>query len=355
MATTEQNPNWNIRPYNAGDEVGLTELFARAFRRSMTVQEWLWKHHALPSPAPNVWLAEFGGKPIFHTSGIPLRYKLNGSQHVAMVSVDTMTDPDFRRRGLLTAVGKYAYDAYRAANIPFVIGIINDKWGSRAPALGWEALFPLEIQVRPLLPAAILARRANFPLLARFSFANELWNRFWDMPLRADKTIRVRAITHAGNEFDQLWQNAAPDYKFTIVRDRAWVEWRYLQEPTAKYRVLLAERDGAPLGYLAYRMLENQTRRAGLIAEIFTRRGDVKTVYTLLVHVLREWRAQQVQVAMHTAARGAWLYQTLRRVGFIASPGAFNVQLVPLTTNLPLAALQDPSNWFMAGGDFDDV
>jgi hypothetical protein len=43
-----------------------------------------------------------------------------------------------------------------------------------------------------------------------------------------------------------------------------------------------------------------------------------------------------------------------RRLGFIRR-GAFDVQFVPLASELPRAALRDPQRWHIAGGDFDVV
>ena len=59
-----------------------------------------------------------------------------------MVSVDTMTAPAFRRRGLLTEVAARAYEAWRDAGIAFVIGLPNQQWGSRARALAGASCFP---------------------------------------------------------------------------------------------------------------------------------------------------------------------------------------------------------------------
>ena len=41
-----------------------------------------------------------------------------------------MTDPEYRRQGILTAIARLAYDTWRKAGIPFVLGLPNEQWGS---------------------------------------------------------------------------------------------------------------------------------------------------------------------------------------------------------------------------------
>ena len=95
----EANPI-SIRPYQVGDERGLVELYQRAFRHSTTEEHWSWKLKGQPSAVENVWLALADEKAIFQYAGIPTRFWLAHAPATAMVSVDTMTAPEFRRRGL---------------------------------------------------------------------------------------------------------------------------------------------------------------------------------------------------------------------------------------------------------------
>src|SRR3954469_21051885 len=106
----EQQTTWTIRAYRPGDEGALVALFERVFGRPITEAYWRWKLKRLPSPVENVWLAVCDDAPIFHYAGIPTRYRLPAGEVTAMVSVDTMTAPEFQRRGLLSTVGRHAYE-----------------------------------------------------------------------------------------------------------------------------------------------------------------------------------------------------------------------------------------------------
>jgi hypothetical protein len=350
-----QAADWSIRAYRAGDERALVALFERVFGRPITESHWRWKLKQPHSPVENVWLAVSGEAPIFHYAGIPTRYRLPTGDATAMVSVDTMTAPEFQRRGLLSIVGREVYDTWREAGVPFVIGLPNERWGSRAGALGWEQLFPLQWLARPLRPQAILARRLKLPVLGRLGVVGAAWNAFWRACTRPDPTVCVRQVERAGPEFDQLWQRLRADAPVSVVRDSAWVNWRYLDAPALAYRVLLAERAGEPVGYAAYRVAAHTGGTAGFVAELYTARADAAARCTLTTATLRDLYAAGADNANILAIPSTPLHQSLRAMGFLPRPGAFSVQMVPLDPDLPMGVLRDPGTWNMAGGDFDVI
>ncbi|MFL5805804.1 MAG: GNAT family N-acetyltransferase [Roseiflexaceae bacterium] len=350
-----QPPTWSIRAYRPGDERALVVLFERVFGRAISEAHWRWKLKQPASPVENVWLAVHGDAPIFQYAGIPTRYRLPTGEVTAMVSVDTMTAPEFQRRGLLGSVGRHVYETWRAAGVPFVIGLPNERWGSRAGALGWEPLFPLQWLARPLRPEAILARRLKWPALARLTALGVLWNGIWRMRLRGDPLLRVRLADRAGPEFDRLWQRCGAETPVSVVRDSAWVNWRYLDAPASAYRVLLAERDGQPVGYAAYRVAGHPGGRAGFIAELFVAPGDEHERRALIARTLAALYAEGADNAITLAVPDTALYQSLQGAGFLRGRGAFSVQIVPLDPALPMDLLRDPHSWDMAGGDFDVI
>ncbi|MCI0396902.1 MAG: GNAT family N-acetyltransferase [Chloroflexi bacterium] len=356
MSISEEKPtvSWTIRAYQPGDERELVALFARVFGRSTSEDHWRWKLKQQPSPVENVWLAVDGDKPIFQYAGIPVRYQLPGGRQTALVSVDTMASPDYRRQGLLTKVGRFTYDRWREAGVPFIIGLPNEQWGSRAQALGWEMLFPLRWLIRPLYPEQTLARRLRWPPLGRLAIAGGLWNRWWDSRARPDPTVQVQEVDHAGPEFDVLWQQSSAGVAFSVVRDSAWVNWRYLQPPSLTYHVLLAERAGRPVGYLTYR-LESGDHRLGFVAELFTAPADSRAQASLLHQAIQRLRSAGAEAVATLAVPETPLHTFFRQAGFRWSWGEFSVQLVPLAAGLPLEALHDRGQWFLAGGDFDVI
>jgi hypothetical protein len=211
----------------------------------------------------------------------------------------------------------------------------------------------LQWQVRWLRPEAVLARRLRLPPLARLAGLGAVWNGLWEARLPpADARVQVRPVREAGPEFDALWQACAAQARASLVRDSAWVQWRYLSAPALDYVVLLAEREGTPAGYLAYRIESAAGRRVGYIADVAAL-PDGAALAALLRRALADMRAGGAETAAGLFVPGTAAHQALRRAGFVFSWGAYTVGLVPLAGDLPMDVLRDPRAWALAGGDFD--
>ena len=349
--------HWEIRPYRDGDERQIVELFDRVFGRRISEAHWRWKFRSLPSPAENVWLAVRDGEPVCHYGGIPCRFLLPGGEATAMVSVDTMTHPDLRRRGIFTETVRHAFEHWGAAGVPFVLGLPNEQWGSRVSALGVEPLFEIEWLVRPLRPWALMAPQGARDL----SLGAPLdagWNALWNRKIGTDATVEVEPVesiagTAAEAALDGLWRAGRDDLEISVVRDAAWVAWRYLAGPSIQYRLLLATRGGEGVGYLAYRTKTAQGRELGFVADLFTTVDDEAAQMTLIGRAIEEMRAAGTHAVLVLAIRATPLQRTLRRAGFVFSRGSFTVQMVPFNSALPLQLAREPRRWCLAGGDFD--
>jgi Acetyltransferase (GNAT) domain len=350
-----QVPAWQIRPYQPGDEAALVRLFERVFGRPLAEDHWRWKLKQPLSPVENVWLAVHAGEPIFQYAGIPTAFVAGDREMTVMVSVDTMTAPEFQRRGLLSQVGTHTYTTWQAAGIPMVLGLPNERWGTRAAALGWEPLFKLQWYLLPLSPARLLARHLRLPTMERLHWADWLWTGLWAWARRPGAAVQVMPISEAGEVFDRLWQHSRGDYGFSVRRDARWVNWRYLSAPEPGYRVLLASRDGQPIGYAAYRLETAAHRKVGMLADLFTPRADGGARRSLLAHVLHDLRAAGAESVATLAIPASPVAQTLRAAGFLVGRWGFVVQCVLLDPRLAVADMRDPQLWSLAGGDFDVV
>lgn len=345
---------WRARAYRPGDESPIVELFEQVFRRPITEDYWRWKLKTWPSPADNIGLAVGGDdRPIFHIGGIPNRFLIGSREVTVMVAVDAMTAPRFRRRGILTAVGRQVFDGWRESGIAMALGLPNERW-DRA-GFGWETLFPFRWRLRLLRPERVLARRLRLRWLDRWRFLGQAWDALWERSRSRTSDVAIREIGAAGPELDLVWERCRAGIGFSVIRDRAWVAWRYFGAPHIRYRVLLAERGGQPTGFAVYSVRATADRLWGMIPEVFASPNDRVTPRALIEEVVHRLRAEDVDgVAALSIPRTRldWLF---RRAGFWFSWGAFSVECVPFAPWLRLEDLRRPDAWYLAGGDFDVV
>lgn len=338
------------RPLTPDDVPGVVDLFHRVYGRPISAEHYVWKLRTRRSPVENVALAvDADDRPIFHIAGIPCRARLGDEDRWVMVAVDGMTDPAWRRRGVLTRVTSDLFDRWRAAGVALVLGLPNDQWRSRISALGWKRMFPLAWLVRPILPQRVLARRTGIAALANAEWMGRWWNRLWDRP--AARGIEVSDLDRAGLEWNAFWNGLQHRLGPCLARDADWINWRYLDAPGAGFRVLLAKRDGKPAGFLAFRVREG----GGVIADVFTAPEDAPAFGALVGAAVRRLALDGVAVARTLAVPGSWPDRAYRRLGFFRGRHAFGVHGVILDPVVSEALEREGHRWQLSGGDFDVV
>jgi hypothetical protein len=344
---------WRIRPYRPGDERALAALWTEAFGRRMTEEHWRWKAKGRPTPVENVGIAvDADDRPIFQFVGIPCPAIVLGEPRTVMVGADVVTAPAFRRRGIFPATARRLFESWREAGIALVLGLANDRWRRQADALGYERFFPLRRVVRLIHPERVLARHARLPALARMRGLGQLWNRVWDLPAPPD--VSIRSLSSATPEIDLVWMRAAPHVQTSLVRDRAWVAWRYCDCPYRAYHLTLAERAGQPAGYAVHSVVQQDRQTSVQIAEIFAP-GDRLALRALVRDVIDRARAQDADSVVTHAIPGSSSDRELRRAGFLRGRGGWPLEVIRLDLEIPRPALQEPHAWWLVGGDFDVV
>ena len=342
-----------IRSYQSGDEHDLVTFLGGPFDHAAGLEHYRWKLRHWPSTAANVWLGTAGGKPVFHYGGIPLRFSLNGSVVPAMISVDAMTAPKFRRQGLLTRGASSAFAEWKARSVAFTLGLPNERWGSRVEALGWQRLFPLQWLIRPLRPEVFAARRLGIPWLRHATIIGAVWKRMFESPSHRHPQIELEEITRVDDRFDDLWDRLRKDAGFCAVRDSAWVQWRFLSSPSRKYDVTLARRGRVPVGYAATYIARDASKTSAFLAELIGLSNDPSGQESLLAEVIASANDAGADVVAALAVPGTAPYALLLRARFLRGP-AFPVHIVPFA-DLPISRMREPGNWYLNGADFDVI
>ena len=265
-----------------------------------------------------------------------------------------MTAAEFRRRGVFTATARRLFDTWRDAGVALIVGLANDRWRSRADMLGYERFFRLRWMIRPLRPERILARKAGFPALARLGGLGRLWNVVWDRPLSGVPDVTIRALASATPDIDRVWEGGARHVQTSLVRDRAWLEWRYCNFPNRAYRLTLAERAGSPAGYAVHRVVREGGTTSVQVPEVFAP-GDRMVLRALVRDVVARAGAEGADTVVTLAVPGSSVESEFRRVGFLFGRRAWPLEVIRLDPSIPREPLRDPSGWWLVGGDFDVI
>jgi hypothetical protein len=330
-AQISERDRFTIRAAREDDFDQLLDLHGRVFGRRPPREQRRWKLAGHTAPVENVWVAETDGRIVFQYAGIPVRFLHRGRVTWAMQSVDTMTDPDYRRRGLLTQTAAVTFENWTRARVAFVFGVPNQNWGRRLAALGFVQVGEVRWWVRWLDPLRALAAKVGIKVGTPGRAPHRPPSR------RGRDAVRISLVDDPA-PLDDLWTRASDE---GVVKDAAWYRWRYLQAPVP-FEVLGAANGTGLGGAAAFR----QDGPSGIIAEVQT--GELDIARALLARSCGELRAMGVARAALLIQSGTMLEEAALATGFVPRPHGFPVVAAALAGGLPRAAL-------FQGGDFDVV
>ena len=214
------------------DGEALTSLWNQVFARDptarqRTVAEWEWLYARNPWGRQAYLCEEGDGRVLAHYGGVPLRFWCFGEQRLAALVLDSMAHVDGQRG--LTVAGPFLRTArawvahYSPPEVnAFHYGFPN----TRAYAIGQRFL-------------------AYAPMFERLPTLYRSFYRDTDdgtVGAAFPSQLVVEEVAHFGpsrGALDHLWERLAPHYPLAMVRDGAWLVWRFDQCPWPAHRRFL--------------------------------------------------------------------------------------------------------------------
>jgi len=284
---------------------------------------------------PYILLIKKDGQEVVGMEGVvPQLFLVNGKEHWTSAECDLAVHPAYRNRGLSHTLGNrlrtdnpvsFAWytvatqrlmsNWHRASShrigtpqsprtaqrrvVPWVKPI---DWGSLANRLTGS---------RSLGGAAAMLGACTRPL--RWAL-----NRQVSVP-----GVRVVRVDSFDEGFDQLCRRASHDYAVMAIRDRRYLNWRFVSRPDASYTLLAAVRDASTLGYLVFRIADNVGVRCGFIVDYLVE-GRSRAIFSLLLQHAEEYLLREHAKAIACSVASAPYRGVLLRHGFY--PAAFRTR-----------------------------
>lgn len=344
-------------PLQESDLQGISDLITRMSDdkglrlRDKSAGYYRWMYLENPAGPAVVHSARLGERVVASFALAPKRFQVDGRQLVIGKTMDMFTDPEFQGRGLIKRCTTAVFEGAKAAGIagwcvtPSVNSypIFKDKWGYREDL---RILFRARVlKFGPLLgavlkPAGLLGRvvdgvRALLP------------HRDPGLP----DGYQVDHLERFDHEADRLWGEVGPGYKVALVRDAAYLNWRYVENPD-DYTMLGLRRDGLLVGIVVLAETVRRGVRCGEIVD-FVAPAEDDEVLKLLVQVAVEHSRR----AGHALVQAWTVKDTTLDARFrVAGLGVKRTEIKFLTSpDLPDPLLRDPNAWLLTQGDGNDV
>lgn len=236
---------FTTRAYREGDETAILELFAKSFpHASRGLEHFSWKYRENPFGNGRISLTfDEETRLVGHYSGYPVPFYEDGRHVLAHQIGDTMTEVSIRHvgRGPTSILGRTALHFYEQ----FCEGRVAFNYGFNVANIQRFSLrFLRSDRVEPVTYRVRDLREHPMERIPRA----ERWLRGYSLEL----------LNESGPELDDLFDRAAGAYRFTVARNAAYVQWRYLQCPDVRYFVVAIRKWQRLAGWVAFRIRENR-------------------------------------------------------------------------------------------------
>lgn len=361
-----------VRSFVESDRPAVEALYALTFgaealRAWQARHRWQYFDHPETRAQPSrMWVGERSGKVVAYLAAFPMRLKIGDTTRWILLPCDLMVAKEARFGPNL---GWKLMSECVAASSGFGLSLAHssaaatlfEKLGWRAQMIGPIYMCPRDgapVASRLLTPERMPARLKElpWPLLQRIATpvltgALRAVN-FAHRP-RAAKALTVRPVSHFGAEYDALFAALAPRFPIIGVRDSAFLNWRFLDDPCTDHSVFAARDAHALRGYVAVCFAHARGVRFGRIMDLFCEPSDTRTIDALLRAGMDHLAGGGAQTI---AARG--LHPTIRarvRRYLYLAPSASQFTARVYCGDPALAPLMHADdNWHTAHADGDE-
>jgi hypothetical protein len=290
-----------------------------AFGRRMVRREWEWRFLRKPAGKGLVELAWDGTTLAGHYALSPVRMRVRGNDVLAALSGTTMTHARYRGAGLFPLLARRTYARAQQAGQVLVMGFPN-RYSHRGLVrdLGWQDVHEVPKLAAKVSDIGPVGEEPGVAELKRFD-----------------------------RRFDLLWDAVKDVHPISVVRDRRYLQWRFVENPESEYRIF-ACRDGRRIsGYAVAKRYERELHVVDILC--LNAESGVR-----LVHRVAGAAAQLglpvVSMWLNPALE---LHHELERLGFRPGAPVTYFCVLPLGSAPLLRGACDFRNWYLTMGDSD--
>jgi GNAT superfamily N-acetyltransferase len=367
---SETPTNLRADQYRPGDEADILALNRLEYGPThvmVSPEDFDWRYAKNPAGQTHISVMrdEPSGRVVGFTWTIPLGMRLFGQSRLAALTANLLIHPDYRDSLAYIKLIRYRQQVLRQQGIPFRYNFPIETLYERTGRLEKMSSFVIPLLVRPLN----MARLAQTRFTQRWRQLFFGWGGQIAAPLlfhsqargMQQYPLKIEKLDQFDERFDDLWARVQDKYAIMVVRNRAFLTWRFAPVSGRAYHTLVASAGDELVGYIVLRCTnEIQGILTGLVADLLLEPGDRgKAAGTLLLaEAWKFFRAAKVWLAGGLAFPHTAEYQVMQRAGYRPvpqrlAPRVFRVAFNCYDKALPDTAQIKISDWFITMADYE--
>lgn len=354
--------------YRAGDEADILALNRMEYGPTdilATPEDFHWRYAQNPAGRAIISVVRDrgSGSVVGFIWIAPINIRVKGQDLMAATGTNLVIHPKYRDTFSYTKLMRRFQWVFRDHDIPLHFSFVSEKAYRRQREYNPQTVSTIPLLVKPL----------NFESLAQTYFAKR-WRRFiigsasWlvspflfrQRPKAARGEITVEAVDQFDGSFDEFWRKVQDKYLVMVIRDRAFLAWRFAGISGRRYHILVAQTRDRILGYAVLRCATIRGVETGLVMDLLVTDGLLGETAgaCLMAEAEAYFRAQEMSLAAGLMVPSAVEYRILRRAGYIHLPQAlaprvFHFALfVHNTCERDLISLS-AQDWFITMADYE--
>ena len=348
----EQQPQLLHEIHNILTEVGAhnVEIYNQEY--------WDWQYKNLPTGKSYVYAA-WDDQKIIGYYHIPVyKCSIGGEEKLIGNIQDVAVNPNYRGMGLFRKLAEFANEDLDKTDVDLIYTFPNDK--SIRTFLKYNkfsTVSAVPTYLRPINSGGILSSKIK--LLGLEKVAGWLADGFVNLlskNIRLDDS-KVEVITEMTDEVESVFTEYSKLFKNHLVRDKAWLDWRYLKSVRGKHHALGVREAGKLTAVLVLKEDEMLGNPALLIMD-FANLDEKQTSLVYLIDqvrkkaVLKDVKSNLLFISAITP-----LLPALKQIGFYQIPEKVNPRILNLlartSSSLEEKPLLQEQNWLLTLGDWD--
>jgi ribosomal protein S18 acetylase RimI-like enzyme len=319
---------------------------------------WDWQYNQLPTSKSYVYAAWDADRIIGYYHVPVYRCSVNGEEKLIGNIQDVAVNPTYRGVGLFRQLAEFANKDLDASDVDLIYTFPNDK--SIRTFLKYndfKVVSDVPTYLRPVRSASIIRSKINPLGLEKVAgwFIDAGVNLFSSNVKLKEASVEVS--TAISDEVEAVFAEYSTQFSNHLIRDKAWLDWRYLKSVRGKHHLLALREAGKLTAVVVLKEDEMLGNPALLIMDFAFVNEQKNSLLYLINQVRKQPKLTGFEFNLLFVSGIAPALASFSKIGFYKIPEKLNPRVLNLlsrsASKLKAEPLQLEKNWLLTLGDWD--